>query len=83
MEIEPIRQDDERGSGGERKIDDLWYDAAKFLLDSKVTKGEAGVGSTATLQGRFSIGHPRAVRLMKQLEDSGSSAPTRARSLAT
>ncbi len=75
MEITPIREDDERGSGGERKIDDLWYDAAKFLLDARVMKGEAGVGSTAALQARFSIGHPRAVRLMKQLEEFGIVGP--------
>jgi FtsK/SpoIIIE family/FtsK alpha domain/Ftsk gamma domain len=73
MEITPIREDDERG--GERKVDDLWYDAAKFLLDAKVMKGEAGVGSTAALQARFSIGHPRAVRLMKQLEEFGIVGP--------
>jgi S-DNA-T family DNA segregation ATPase FtsK/SpoIIIE len=75
MEITPIREDDERGNGGERKVDDLWYDAAKFLLDAKVMKGEAGVGSTAALQARFSIGHPRAVRLMKQLEEFGIVGP--------
>jgi S-DNA-T family DNA segregation ATPase FtsK/SpoIIIE len=76
MEIEPIREDDARGNGGgERKVDDLWYDAAKFLLDAKVMKGEAGVGSTAALQARFSIGHPRAVRLMKQLEEFGIVGP--------
>ena len=74
MEITPIREDDERG-GGERKVDDLWYDAAKFLLDAKVMKGEAGVGSTAALQARFSIGHPRAVRVMKQLEEFGVVGP--------
>ena len=74
MEITPIREDDER-AGGERKVDDLWYDAAKFLLDAKVVKGEAGVGSTAALQARFSIGHPRAVRLMKQLEEFGIVGP--------
>lgn len=56
-------------------VDNLWYDAAKFLFDVKVTKGEAGVGSTAALQARFSIGHPRAVRLMKQLEEFGVVGP--------
>jgi DNA segregation ATPase FtsK/SpoIIIE-like protein len=74
MEIVPIREDDER-PGGERKIDDLWYEAAKFLLDARVAKGEAGVGSTAALQARFAIGHPRAVRLMKQLEEFGIVGP--------
>jgi len=76
MEITPIREDDERGgNGGERKTDELWYDAAKFLLDSRVAKGEAGVGSTAALQARFSIGHPRAVRLMRLLEEFGIVGP--------
>ena len=75
MEITPIREDDERGAGGERKADELWYDAAKFLLDARVAKGESGVGSTAALQARFSIGHPRAVRLMRQLEEFGVVGP--------
>ncbi|MEA2787414.1 MAG: segregation ATPase FtsK/SpoIIIE, family [Candidatus Eremiobacteraeota bacterium] len=74
MEITPIRDDDER-SGNDRKIDDLWYDAAKFLLDSRVAKGDAGVGSTAALQARFSIGHPRAVRVMRNLEELGIVGP--------
>jgi DNA segregation ATPase FtsK/SpoIIIE, S-DNA-T family len=76
MEIVPIREDDERANGSaERKIDELWYEAAKFLLDSRVAKGDAGVGSTAALQARFSIGHPRAVRLMRQLEEFGVVGP--------
>jgi DNA segregation ATPase FtsK/SpoIIIE, S-DNA-T family len=74
MEITPIRDDDER-NGGDRKIDDLWYDAAKFLLDSRVAKGDPGVGSTAALQARFSIGHPRAVRVMRNLEELGIVGP--------
>jgi DNA segregation ATPase FtsK/SpoIIIE, S-DNA-T family len=74
MEITPLRDDDER-NGGERKIDDLWYDAAKFLLDSRVAKGDPGVGSTAALQARFSIGHPRAVRVMRNLEELGIVGP--------
>ncbi len=73
MEITPIREDDERG--GDRKTDELWYDAAKYLLDARVAKGETGVGSTAALQARFSIGHPRAVRLMRQLEELGIVGP--------
>ncbi len=74
MEIVPIREDDER-AGGDRKVDELWYDAAKFLLDSRVAKGDPGVGSTAALQARFSIGHPRAVRLMRVLEEFGIVGP--------
>jgi len=74
MEITPIREDDERANG-DRKIDELWYDSAKFLLDARVAKGDPGVGSTAALQARFSIGHPRAVRLMRQLEEFGIVGP--------
>ncbi|HEV2738509.1 MAG TPA: DNA translocase FtsK [Candidatus Elarobacter sp.] len=74
MEITPIRDDDDR-NGNDRKIDDLWYDAAKFLLDSRVAKGDPGVGSTAALQARFSIGHPRAVRVMRNLEELGIVGP--------
>ena len=73
MDIVPIREDDERG--GDRKVDELWYEAAKFLLDSRVAKGEPGVGSTAALQARFAIGHPRAVRLMRVLEEFGIVGP--------
>ncbi len=72
MEITPIRDDDERT---DRRIDDLWYDAAKFLLDSRVAKGDPAVGSTAALQARFSIGHPRAVRVMRNLEELGIVGP--------
>lgn len=72
MEITPLRDDEERS---DRKTDELWYDAARFLLDARVAKGEPGVGSTAALQARFSIGHPRAVRLMRQLEEFGIVGP--------
>jgi S-DNA-T family DNA segregation ATPase FtsK/SpoIIIE len=75
MEITPLRDDDERNASADRRIDELWYDAAKFLLDSRVAKGDTGVGSTAALQARFSIGHPRAVRLMRQLEEFGIVGP--------
>jgi S-DNA-T family DNA segregation ATPase FtsK/SpoIIIE len=75
MEITPLRDDEERNAGADRRTDELWYDAAKFLLDSRVAKGEPGVGSTAALQARFSIGHPRAVRLMRQLEEFGIVGP--------
>ncbi len=59
MSVEPIDDDD----GKDRKnIDPLCYDAAQFIIDTKYA-------STAQLQSQFAIGHPRAVRLMKQLED--------------
>jgi S-DNA-T family DNA segregation ATPase FtsK/SpoIIIE len=74
MEIVPLRDDDER-VGSDRKIDELWFEAARFLLDARVAKGDAAVGSTAALQARFSIGHPRAVRLMRQLEEFGVVGP--------
>ena len=45
-----------------RETDPLCYDAAKFIIESNYA-------STAALQSQFSIGHPRAVRLMKQLEE--------------
>ena len=59
MEVAPIDDDD----GKERKsVDPLCYDAAQFIIETKYA-------STAQLQSQFSIGHPRAVRVMKQLED--------------
>ena len=59
MDVEPIDDDD----GKERRnVDPLCYDAAQFIIDTKYA-------STAQLQSQFAIGHPRAVRLMKQLED--------------
>jgi S-DNA-T family DNA segregation ATPase FtsK/SpoIIIE len=47
---------------GRRETDPLCYEAAKFIIESNYA-------STAALQSQFSIGHPRAVRLMKQLEE--------------
>ncbi|MEO6834597.1 MAG: DNA translocase FtsK [Candidatus Tumulicola sp.] len=57
VEVLPV-SDDETG----RIVDPLCFDAAKFIIESNYA-------STAQLQSQFSIGHPRAVRLMKQLED--------------
>ncbi len=59
VDVAPI-EDDERG----RNADPLAYDAARFII-------ETNYASTAQLQTRFSIGHPRAVRLMKFLEECG------------
>ena len=50
------------GDEERRDTDPLCYDAAKFIIESNYA-------STAALQSQFSIGHPRAVRVMKQLED--------------
>jgi S-DNA-T family DNA segregation ATPase FtsK/SpoIIIE len=57
LEIVPIVDDEDK-----RNVDPLAYEAAKFII-------ETSFASTAQLQTRFSIGHPRAVRIMKQLED--------------
>ena len=54
----PVCDDD----AGKKDVDPLCYDAAKFIIESNYA-------STAALQSQFSIGHPRAVRVMKQLED--------------
>jgi len=59
MEVEPLEDDDAKDR---RNVDPLCYDAAQFIIDTKYA-------STAQLQSQFAIGHPRAVRLMKQLED--------------
>jgi len=62
VEVTPL-EDDEK-----RNIDPLAFDAAKFIIETKYA-------STAQLQSQFSIGHPRAVRLMKQLEELGVVGP--------
>ncbi len=59
MEVAPI--DDDEGKD-RRNVDPLCYDAAQFIIETKYA-------STAQLQSQFSIGHPRAVRVMKQLEE--------------
>jgi DNA segregation ATPase FtsK/SpoIIIE, S-DNA-T family len=59
VEVVPVSDDDDKNGKG---ADPLCYDAAKFII-------ETNYASTAQLQSQFSIGHPRAVRLMKQLED--------------
>jgi S-DNA-T family DNA segregation ATPase FtsK/SpoIIIE len=57
VEVVPISDDENR-----KDVDPLCYDAAKFIIESNYA-------STAALQSQFSIGHPRAVRVMKQLEE--------------
>ncbi len=64
VDVVPI-EDDEKAK---RDVDPLCYDAARFIIESDFA-------STAQLQQRFSIGHPRAVRVMKQLEDFGIVGP--------
>jgi DNA segregation ATPase FtsK/SpoIIIE, S-DNA-T family len=58
VEVVPVSDDE----GARRDVDPLCYDAARFII-------ETNYASTAQLQSQFSIGHPRAVRIMKQLED--------------
>jgi S-DNA-T family DNA segregation ATPase FtsK/SpoIIIE len=57
VEVVPVSDDESA-----KVVDPLCFDAAKFIIESNYA-------STAQLQSQFSIGHPRAVRLMKQLED--------------
>ena len=64
VDVTPIDDDEE----SQRKVDPLAYEAAKFII-------ETSYASTAQLQSRFSIGHPRAVRIMKQLEEIGIVGP--------
>ncbi|MGB8203824.1 MAG: DNA translocase FtsK, partial [Candidatus Baltobacteraceae bacterium] len=63
VEVEPIEEDDKR-----REVDPLCYEAAKYII-------ETNYASTAQLQSQFAIGHPRAVRVMKQLEEFGIVGP--------
>ncbi len=56
VDIQPIADEEKKD------VDPLCYDAAKFIIESNYA-------STASLQSQFSIGHPRAVRVMKQLEE--------------
>ncbi|PZR59099.1 MAG: cell division protein FtsK [Candidatus Meridianibacter frigidus] len=58
VEVTPISEDEARAN-----LDPLCYEAAKYIIESNYA-------STAQLQSKFSIGHPRAVRLMKQLEEN-------------
>ncbi len=64
VDVAPL-EDDDRSA---RSIDPLAYDAARFVIDTNYA-------STAQLQTRFSVGHPRAVRLMKFLEECGVVGP--------
>ncbi|HTX58156.1 MAG TPA: DNA translocase FtsK [Verrucomicrobiae bacterium] len=58
VDVVPVSDDD----GGKKDVDSLCYEAAKFII-------ETNYASTAQLQSQFAIGHPRAVRIMKQLEE--------------
>ena len=59
LDVDVVPLSDDESS---KVVDPLCYDAAKFII-------EMNYASTAQLQSQFSIGHPRAVRLMKQLEE--------------
>ena len=65
VDIVPIEEDDK---AAKKDVDPFAYEAAKFIIESKFA-------STAQLQQRFSVGHPRAVRIMKQLEEFGVVGP--------
>ncbi len=56
VDIQPISDEEKKD------VDPLCLEAAKFIIESNYA-------STAALQSQFSIGHPRAVRIMRQLED--------------
>ncbi len=56
VDIQPIADEEKK------EVDPLCFEAAKFIIESNYA-------STAALQSQFSIGHPRAVRVMKQLEE--------------
>ncbi len=58
VEIVPIEDDDRS-----KVLDPLCYDAARYIIESQYA-------STAQLQSQFSVGHPRAVKIMKQLEEA-------------
>ncbi len=58
VDVTPISDDESLT----KNLDPLCYEAAKFII-------EMNYASTAQLQSQFSIGHPRAVRLMRQLEE--------------
>lgn len=58
VEVTPVSDED----AARKDVDPLCYDAARFIIESNYA-------STAQLQSQFSIGHPRAVRIMKQLEE--------------
>ncbi len=58
VDVTPVGDED----AARRDVDPLCYDAAKFII-------ETNYASTAALQSQFSIGHPRAMRVMKQLEE--------------
>jgi S-DNA-T family DNA segregation ATPase FtsK/SpoIIIE len=65
VEFVPI---EEETRASKNELDALLYEAAVSLIESQL-------GSTAQLQKKFSIGHPRAVRIMEQLERFGVVGP--------
>jgi DNA segregation ATPase FtsK/SpoIIIE-like protein len=55
-------------SDAEKSVDDLLLDAARHV----VARGKA---SAYNLQAKLSIGHPRAMRLIRKLEERGIIGP--------
>jgi len=63
-EIEAVQEEAERGSERSNDKDQLFYEAARMIIMS-------GQASTSYLQRRFSIGNPRAGRLIDALCEAG------------
>ncbi len=59
VDVDIVPVDDERGK---TEYDGLWYAAARLIIETQFA-------STAALQTQLAVGHPRAVKIMKQLEE--------------
>ncbi len=57
------------GAGGSTSDDPLLWEAADIVVSS-------GLGSTSNIQRRLKVGHPRAGRIMDQLEEKGVVGPS-------
>ncbi len=57
------------GAGGSSSDDPLLWEAADIVVSS-------GLGSTSNIQRRLKVGHPRAGRIMDQLEEKGVVGPS-------
>lgn len=75
-EYEPVGEDNSStgggavgGSGGAGARDELFKEAAKLIVREQK-------GSTSLIQRKMNIGHPRAGRIMDQLEDAGIVGPS-------
>ncbi len=57
------------GNGGSTSDDPLLWEAADIVVST-------GLGSTSNIQRRLKVGHPRAGRIMDQLEEKGVVGPS-------